>query len=555
VHRAATATILARVLNANAHVPPPVNEPILGYAPGSHERATLHKQLDVMARDTLDLPLVIDGKEVRTGKQGNAVMPHAHEHALARFHMAGPAEVQSAVDAAVRAQPAWAALPQTARAAVFLRAAELLATRYRPILNAATMLGQSKTAHQAEIDAACELIDFLRFNVHFAERILAEQPVSSPGTWNMLDTRPLEGFVFAVSPFNFTSIGGNLCTAPAVMGNTVVWKPASTSVYSAHFIMQMLLEAGLPPGVINLVYGSGGQVGDLVLASPHLAGIHFTGSTGVFQGMWKTVGGNIERYRTYPRLVGETGGKDFIFAHESADPDALAVAIVRGGFEYQGQKCSAASRVYLPSTIASAVRDRVVAMIKEITVGDPRDFSHFMGAVIDRNAYRDHVAFIEHARKDGSKILTGGTYDDAVGYFIEPTLVETPDPRSKLMREEIFGPVLTWHVYDAKDIGGALALCDSTSPYALTGAVFARDRQFIEKASSTLRNAAGNFYVNDKPTGAVVGQQPFGGARASGTNDKAGSLWNLVRWVSPRSIKENLAPPTSWKYPYMAREV
>ncbi len=542
------------MLNANAHVPPPTNERVLDYAPGSPERAARRAQLDSMARETLELPLVIDGKEVRTGKQGSAVMPHAHEHLLARFHMAGPAEVQAAIDAAVKAQPGWAALPQTARAAVFLRAAELLATRYRPIVNGATMLGQSKTAHQAEIDAACELIDFLRFNCHFAERILAEQPVSSPGTWNLLDTRPLEGFVFAVSPFNFTSIGGNLCTAPAVMGNTVVWKPASTSVYSAHFIMQLLLEAGLPPGVINLVYGSGGQVGDLVLASPHLAGIHFTGSTGVFQGMWKTVGGNIERYRTYPRLVGETGGKDFIFAHESADVDALAVAIVRGGFEFQGQKCSAASRVYLPSTIAGAVRDRVVAMIKEITVGDPRDFSHFMGAVIDRNAYRDHVGYIEHARKDGSKILAGGTYDDKVGYFIQPTLVETPDPRSKLMREEIFGPVLTWHVYDAKDVDGALALCDGTSPYALTGAVFARDRRFIEKASWALRNAAGNFYVNDKPTGAVVGQQPFGGARASGTNDKAGSLWNLVRWVSPRSVKENLAPPTSWKYPYMSRE-
>lgn len=542
------------MLNAHAHVPPPTNEPVLGYGPGSPERATLRKQLDAMARETLDLPLIIDGQEVRTGKTGNAVMPHAHEHVLARFHMAGPAEVQAAIDAAVQAQPEWARLPQTARAAVFLRAAELLAGKYRPILNAATMLGQSKTAHQAEIDAACELIDFLRFNVHFAERILAEQPVSAPGTWNLSDTRPLEGFVFAVSPFNFTSIGGNLCTAPAILGNTVVWKPASTSVYSAHFIMQLLLEAGLPPGVVNLVYGSGGQVGDRVLASPHLAGVHFTGSTAVFHGMWKTVGGNIERYRTYPRLVGETGGKDFIFAHESADPDALAVAIVRGAFEFQGQKCSAASRVYLPSTLAAAVRDRVVAMVGEIKVGDVRDFGNFMGAVIDRNAFRDHVGYIEHARKDGSKVLTGGTYDDKVGYFIRPTVVETPDPRSKLMCEEIFGPVLTWHVYDAKDVDGALALCDSTSPYALTGAVFARDRAFVERASWVLRNAAGNFYVNDKPTGAVVGQQPFGGARASGTNDKAGSLWNLVRWVSPRSIKENLAPPTSWRYPFLSSD-
>ncbi len=541
-------------MNASAHVPVPVNEPVREHAPGSPERAALRARLEAMARETLDLPLLIGGKEVRTGKLGTAVMPHAHEHVLARFHMAGAAEVQDAIDSAVRAQPAWAALPQNARAAVFLRAAELLATKYRPIINGATMLGQSKTAHQAEIDAACELIDFLRFNVHFAERILAEQPVSAPGIWNLSDTRPLEGFVFAVSPFNFTSIGGNLCTAPAILGNTVVWKPASTSVYSAHFIMQLLLEAGLPPGVVNLVYGSGAQVGDAVLASPHLAGVHFTGSTSVFQNMWRTVGGNIERYRTYPRLVGETGGKDFIFAHESADVDALSVAIVRGAFEFQGQKCSAASRVYLPSTIAAAVRDRVVAMIKEITVGDVRDFSHFMGAVIDRNAYKEHVGYIEHARGDGSKILAGGTYDDKVGYFIQPTLVETPDPRSRLMREEIFGPVLTWYVYDAKDVDGALALCDGTSPYALTGAVFARDRGFIEKAAWALRNAAGNFYVNDKPTGAVVGQQPFGGARASGTNDKAGSLWNLVRWVSPRSVKENLAPPTAWRYPYMARD-
>ena len=543
------------MLNAHAHVPPPVNEPILSYAPGTPERASLRKQLDAMAREVVDAPLVIGGREVRTGKVGTSVMPHAHEHVLARYHMAGPAEVQSAIDAAVGAQRDWAALPQTARAAVFLRAAELLATKYRPVLNGATMLGQSKTPFQAEIDAACELIDFYRFNVHFAERILAEQPVSAPGTWNMVDARPLEGFVFAVSPFNFTSIAGNLPTAPAILGNTVVWKPASTAAYSAHFLMQLLLEAGLPPGVINLVYGSGAQVGNPVLASPHLAGIHFTGSTGVFQGMWKTVGENIGRYRTYPRLVGETGGKDFIFAHESADVDALAVAIVRGAFEFQGQKCSAASRVYLPSTLAGAVRERVVAMIGELTVGDVRDFSTFMGAVIDRSAFLDHVGFIEHARKDGSKILAGGKYDDKVGYFIQPTLVETPDPRSKLMSEEIFGPVLTWYVYDAKDVDAALTLCDTTSPYALTGAVFARDRRFIEKASGALRNAAGNFYVNDKPTGAVVGQQPFGGARASGTNDKAGSLWNLVRWVSPRSIKENLFPPTSWRYPYMSVDV
>ncbi|MBK8994871.1 MAG: L-glutamate gamma-semialdehyde dehydrogenase [Myxococcales bacterium] len=542
------------MLNALSHAPPPVNEPVLSYAPGSPERIALKAELARLASSELDIPLIIGGKEVRTGKQGSSVMPHAHAHVLGRYHLAGPAEVQAAILAAVDAQHDWARLTQGARAAIFLKAAELLAGKYRPILNAATMLGQSKTAHQAEIDAACELIDFFRFNVHFAERILAEQPLSGPGMWNQVDSRPLEGFVFAVTPFNFTSIAGNLPTAPAILGNTAVWKPASTAVYSAHFIMQLLLEAGLPPGVINLVYGSGAQVGDAVLDSPHLAGVHFTGSTGVFQGMWRRIGERIGSYRTYPRLVGETGGKDFIFAHESADRQALAVAIVRGAFEFQGQKCSAASRVYLPSSIAGDVRERVVAMIGELSVGDVRDFSNFMGAVIDKNAYRDHVGYIEHARGDGSKILAGGSYADEVGYFIQPTLVETPDPKSKLMREEIFGPVLTWYVYDAGKTDEALALCDETSPYALTGAVFAQDRAFVAKASERLRNAAGNFYVNDKPTGAVVGQQPFGGARASGTNDKAGSLWNLIRWVSPRTIKETFAPPTSWRYPFLAKD-
>jgi 1-pyrroline-5-carboxylate dehydrogenase len=542
------------MINAESHVPLPVNEPVLSYAPGTHERAVIRRQLDAMAKETIDIPLIIGGAEVRTDKQGTAVMPHDHEHVLGRFHMAGLDEIEDAVACAVRAQHDWARLPQDARAAVFLKAADLLATKYRPIVNGATMLGQSKTPHQAEIDAACELIDFLRFNVHFAERILAEQPSSSPGTWNRVDSRPLEGFVFAVTPFNFTSIAGNLPTAPAILGNTVVWKPASSAVYSAHFIMKLLMEAGLPPGVINLVYGSGAQVGATVLASPYLAGVHFTGSTGVFHGMWKTIAGRIDEYRTYPRLVGETGGKDFVFAHESADKDALAVALVRGAFEFQGQKCSAASRAYLPSTIADDVLDRVVAMTKELTVGDVRDFSNFMGAVIDRGAYRDITGYIEHARGDGSKILAGGTYDDKVGYFIQPTLVEASDPKSRLMREEIFGPVLTFYVYDAKNVTEALALCDETSPYALTGAVFAQDRAFIERASRTLRNAAGNFYINDKPTGAVVGQQPFGGARASGTNDKAGSLWNLIRWVSPRTIKETFAPPTSWRYPFLSKE-
>jgi len=542
------------MINAESHAPRPTNEPVLAYAPGSAERATLRLALDGMAKEVVPIPLVIDGNEIMTTELADAVMPHAHAHVIGRHAVAGSREVDLAIDAAVKSQPAWAGLSQSSRAAVFLKAAELLATKYRPILNAATMLGQSKTPHQAEIDAACELIDFFRFNVAFAERILAEQPLSSPGVWNQVDARPLEGFVFAVTPFNFTSIAGNLPTAPALLGNTVVWKPASSAVYSAHFIMKLLTEAGLPPGVINLVLGSGSKVGAQVLASPHLAGVHFTGSTAVFHGMWRTIGERIDRYRTYPRLVGETGGKDFVFAHESADVDALAVALVRGAFEFQGQKCSAASRAYIPSTLAAQVRDRIVAMTGELTVGDVRDFSNFMGAVVDRGAFRDITGFIEHARRDGSKILAGGTYDDKVGFFIQPTLVETPDPKSKLMREEIFGPVLTFYVYDASNVDAALALCDETSPYALTGAVFAQDRGFIDHASRALRNAAGNFYINDKPTGAVVGQQPFGGARASGTNDKAGSLWNLIRWVSPRTVKETFAPPTAWRYPFLAKD-
>ena len=541
------------MVNAPPNAPAPQNETVLTYAPGTPERAAIRKTLRSMSREPVDIPLVIDGKEIRTGAQVDVVAPHAHQQVLGRFHKASGKEIQGAIDAALRAQHEWSAWPQRARTAVFLRAAELLAGKYRPVLNAATMLGQSKTVHQAEIDSACELIDFLRFNCLFAERILAEQPLSPPrsGMWNTLDARPLEGFVFAVTPFNFTAIGGNLPTAPAIMGNVVVWKPAATAALSAHWFMTILREAGLPDGVINLVFGDAKTIADACLADPNLAGVHFTGSTGVFNGMWKTIGENIGRYRTYPRLVGETGGKDFILAHESADPDALAVAIVRGGFEYQGQKCSAASRVYLPSTLAREVRERCVAMIREIKVGDVSDFGNFMGAVIDRKAFQNITGYIEHARGDGSKILAGGTYDDAVGWFIQPTLVETPDPKSRLMREEIFGPVLTQHVYDANDFEGAMKLVDETSPYALTGAVFARDRAVIERASGRLRHAAGNFYVNDKPTGAVVGQQPFGGARASGTNDKAGSLWNLVRWVSPRAIKETLAPPTDWKYPFL----
>ncbi len=541
------------MLNALASVPPPVNEPVLSYAPGTPERAVLKKTLAELSSQTLDLPLVIGGKEVHTGSLGEARCPHDHQRVLARYHRAGTKEVELAIAAARDAHGPWSRMPWTHRAAVFLRAAELLAGKHRAILNAATMLGQSKTAHQAEIDAACEMIDFFRFNVSFMTRILAEQPQSAPGTWNLMEARPLEGFVFAVTPFNFTSIAGNLPTAPALMGNTVIWKPASTAAYSAHFIMELLREAGLPDGVINLVYGTGGAVGDPVLASPDFAGLHFTGSTSVFNAMWGHIGKNIGLYRSYPRIVGETGGKDFIFAHASADVDALAVAIVRGGFEFQGQKCSAASRVYVPDSIWPALRERVKAMLEEIKVGDTSDFRNFMGAVIDKKAFGDHVGYIEHAKADPGNysFVHGGEYSDAKGYFIQPTLVESKDPRSKLMSEEIFGPVMTLYVYREDQFAETLALCDRTSPYALTGAIFARDRAAITQANDALRNAAGNFYINDKPTGAVVGQQPFGGARGSGTNDKAGSILNLTRWVSPRAVKETLAPPTSFQYPFM----
>jgi 1-pyrroline-5-carboxylate dehydrogenase len=541
------------MINATLKVPTPVNEPVLSYARGTPERAALVKTLEELSRQTLELPLIIGGRDVRTGQFGEARCPHNHRQVLARYHKAGANEVALAIDAAREAHGPWARLPWQQRAAVFLRAAELLATKYRPILNAATMLGQSKTAHQAEIDSACELIDFYRWNVWFMTRILAEQPESAPGQWNMMDVRPLEGFVFAVTPFNFTSIAGNLPTAPAMMGNTVIWKPASTAVYSASFIMQLLREAGLPDGVINLVYGSGGTVGDPVIAHRDFAGLHFTGSTGVFNEMWATIGRNVGHYKSYPRIVGETGGKDFIFAHASADVDALAVAIVRGGYEYQGQKCSAASRIYVPDSLWPRVRARVTEMLREVRVGDVADFRNFMGAVIDKSAFRDHVSYIQYARDNPGEysFVYGGSYSDEEGYFIQPTLIESKDPQGKLMREEIFGPVVTVFVYRESAYAETLALCDGTSPYALTGAIFANDRFAVEQAMAALRHAAGNFYINDKPTGAVVGQQPFGGARASGTNDKAGSILNLLRWSSPRAIKENLAPPTTWKYPFM----
>jgi len=539
-------------MNGVFRVPQPANEPIRAYAPGSPEKRWLKAKLAEMRGREIEIPLVIGGEEVRTGKLGTCIVPHDHKHVLARYHKAGKAEVERAVTAAREAHASWSRMPWYDRAAIFLRAAELLAGPFRDEANAATMLGQSKTVFQAEIDSACELIDFWRFNPHFMQKVYEDQPISSPGVWNRVEYRALEGFVFAVTPFNFTSIGGNLPTSPAMMGNTVLWKPASTAVYSAFAIMRVLMAAGLPPGVINLVVGSGGEVGDPVLASPELAGIHFTGSTVVFQQMWKTVGANIESYRSYPRIVGETGGKDFVFVHASADVDALATALVRGSFEYQGQKCSAASRAYIPKSLWPKVKKALLAQIAEIKMGDVEDFTNFMGAVIDKNAFAVIKSYIEYARRSSeAEIVAGGTCDDKVGYFIEPTVVLTTNPKFKLMQEEIFGPVLTVFVYPDRELDKALELCDTGSPYALTGSVFANDRQAILKVAERLQGTAGNFYINDKPTGAVVGQQPFGGARASGTNDKAGSMWNLIRWASPRAIKETFVPPTHFAYPFM----
>ena len=540
-------------MNTPPKMPAPINEPVLSYAPGTRERAELKQTLKEMAGRPIEIPVVIGGKEIRTGRTVDAVMPHCHGHVLAKVHQAGPGEVAGAVAAARAAWREWSNTSLTDRAAVFLKAADLLATRRRAAVNAATMLGQSKTAHQAEIDAACELIDFWRFNARFAEQIHAEQPVSSPGMWNALDYRALEGFVYAISPFNFTSIGGNLSSAPALMGCTVVWKPAATAAYSNYFLLKIMEEAGLPPGVINFVPGPASTISEGLISDRHLGGIHFTGSTEVFQSLWKQVAANLGGYADYPRLVGETGGKDFILAHASADVDALATAIVRGAYEYQGQKCSAASRAYIPDTIWPKVKERVLGMLAAIKVGDPADFTNFMGAVIDRKAFTKIKEYIDGAKSDAkAKVLFGGGCDDADGYFVQPTLIQVEDPAYRTMCEEIFGPVLTLYVYPERQWAETLALVDRTSPYALTGAVFAQDRRAVTEAQAALRYAAGNFYVNDKPTGAVVGQQPFGGCRASGTNDKAGSFLNLVRWTSARTVKENFVPPRDPSYPFMA---
>jgi len=542
-------------MNSIPQVPLPRNEPVLGYAPGSPERAELKAALKRMASEEIEIPLIIGGREVRTGDTDVQVMPHDHGHVLARYHKAGEGEVRQAVAAALEAQREWAAWPWEDRLAVFLRAADLLAGSWRPVVNAATMLGQSKTAHQAEIDAACELIDFYRFNAAFAQRLYSEQPLSGPGMWNRLDHRPLEGFVYAVTPFNFTSIAGNLPTAPAMLGNVAVWKPAASTVYSGWYLMRLLMEAGLPPGVINFVPGDPVATSGVLLNDPHLAGVHFTGSTAVFQNIWKTVGDNIATYKSYPRLVGETGGKDFILAHASADPQALATAIVRGGYEFQGQKCSAASRIYVPESLWPEVKERTLGMMEKIRMGDPTDFRNFMGAVIDRKAFDKISGYIKHAQEaDNVEVIAGGGFDDRKGYFIEPTLVQAKDSAYRLMCEEVFGPVVALHVYKDSEWAETLKVVDQTTPYALTGAVFANDRAVLVEADRALRFSAGNYYINDKPTGAVVGQQPFGGGRASGTNDKAGSILNMMRWISPRAIKETFEPARSFEYPFMCGE-
>ena len=532
--------------------PLPVNEPVLNYGPGSPEKIRLKAALKELKSQVADIPQYIGSKEVRTGNKISIHPPHEKKHLLGYFHKGEAKHVQQAIEAALAAKEEWANLSWENRAHIFLKAADLLATKYRPYINAATMLGQSKNAFQAEIDAACELIDFLRFNVHYLSEIYKQQPISSPGIHNRLEYRALEGFVLAITPFNFTAIGGNLPASAALCGNVVVWKCAYTQIYSAQLTLRILKEAGLPDGVINLIYVDGPAVGEVCFSHPDFAGVHFTGSTQVFNAMWETIGKNIGRFKSYPRIVGETGGKDFVLAHKSADPDVLATALLRGAFEFQGQKCSAASRAYIPSNIAEEVKKKLIAGVRQFKMGSVEDFSNFINAVIDGKSYQTIKNYIDKAKKDPkSQILVGGKCDDKEGYFIQPTIIETKNPKSITMCEEIFGPVLTIYVYPASNFDKALALVDSTSPYALTGSIIARDRSAIELATEKLRNAAGNFYINDKPTGAVVGQQPFGGARASGTNDKAGSHLNLYRWLSARTIKETFTPPTDFRYPFL----
>lgn len=535
--------------------PLPPNEPVLQYAPGSKERADLKKALAGFKGCTTEVPLHIGGKDIRTGDLKAMRPPHEHAHVLGHYHAGTGAHVEQAIQAALDARSHWAAMSWESRAGIFLRAADLISSKYRMAMNGSTMLGQSKNAYQAEIDSACEIIDFLRFNVAFLEEIYRQQPVSGPGMHNRLEWRPLEGFVLAVTPFNFTAIGGNLPTSAALCGNVVVWKPATTQMYSAHMFLQVLLEAGLPEGVINFVQAPGSQVGAACLGHRDFAGVHFTGSTGTFNGMWKSIGENIANYRSYPRIVGETGGKDFVIAHPSASPDVVATALLRGAYEYQGQKCSAASRCYVPRSMADAIRQKMIDGISSFKMGGVEDFGNFINAVIDEKAFDSIAEYIDWAKADpNSTILAGGGYDKSVGYFIQPTLIEARTPDTKTMCEEIFGPVLTMHVYEDDKFEQALDLVDSTSPYALTGAVISQDKAAVELATAKLRNAAGNFYINDKPTGAVVGQQPFGGARASGTNDKAGSMINLYRWLSARTIKETFVPPTDYRYPFLASE-
>ena len=542
--------------NAKTIVPKPLNEPILSYGPGTKERIALKNRIKELKSQKIEIPLIIGGKEVKTGNLAEIRVPHDHQHLLGHYHLAGSKEVNMAIDSAMEAWVSWSKMPWESRAAIFKKMASILQRPNDQTLNAATMLGQSKNAFQAEIDASCEMIDFLNFNCWYAQELYSQQPTYSPdGIWNRLEHRPLEGFVFAATPFNFTSIAGNLPAAPALMGNVCIWKPASSAVYSSYFMMKLFLEAGVPEGVINFIPGSGKDIGPTIMKNQNLAGVHFTGSTGVFQGMWKTIGENINNYKSYPRIVGETGGKDFCIAHESSNIEELSTAMVRGAFEYQGQKCSALSRAYIPTSIWPELSENYIKKVKKIKVGDVEDFSNFMNAVIDKSAFDSITSYIDKSRKDdGTKIITGGNYDDSVGYYIEPTTILVKDPKYTTMCEEIFGPVLTIYLYDPNEWEQTLNLVDNTSPYALTGCVWGTDSEAINFATEKLTHAAGNFYINDKPTGAVVGQQPFGGSRASGTNDKAGSIFNLIRWVSMRTIKETFDPPKDFEYPFMDKE-